>query len=277
MVFTYLVLLLAGYSFDLSINAVSGKNDTANGYNWKLERGCVSGKGVGGEWRYGPAEDTLLRSVSSNEVNTYVQNNSATIDDVNTTYQNASSTYITAINIPESADWNDTTDVVQANSSNWNDITAYQTISGDYLQEVSHDSSLSGNGTVDSPLGLNETVLWSGTDFSVANGNKLSATVQLSEPISAFEEIKIISSGNLDSETIVLDTSYKGGNGAFTWIAPEGGNAVWVGLRGVFTDQTHLKVYGGYSNTLASVFTANGWWHYKDIYKVVGINRIANN
>lgn len=56
----------AGTSFDLSINAVSGKNDTANGYNWKLERGCVSGKGIGGEWRYGPAEDTLLRSVSSN-------------------------------------------------------------------------------------------------------------------------------------------------------------------------------------------------------------------
>lgn len=28
---------------------------------------------------------------------------------------------------------------------------------------VNHDASLSGNGTVDSPLGLNETVLWSGT------------------------------------------------------------------------------------------------------------------
>lgn len=56
----------AGNSFDLSTSAVSGNNDTANGYNWKLERGCVSGKGTQGEWRYGPAEDTLLRSVSSN-------------------------------------------------------------------------------------------------------------------------------------------------------------------------------------------------------------------
>ena len=142
---------------------------------------------------------------------------------------------------------------------------------------VNHDNSLSGNGTVDSPLGVvpgyNETVLWSGNDFSIGNGSHLSATVQLSEPISAFNEIKIISSGNLDSETIVLDTSFRGGNGAFTWMAPEGGNANWMGLRGVFTDQTHLKVYGGYSTTLASVFTAGGWWNYKNIYKVVGINR----
>lgn len=146
---------------------------------------------------------------------------------------------------------------------------------------VNHDNTLSGNGTVDSPLGVvpgyNETVLWTGTDFSVTNGAHLSATVQLSEPISAFDEIKIISSGNLDSETIVLDTSKIGGNGAFTWMAPEGGNANWIGLRGVFTDQTHLKVYGGYSNTLASVFTGGGWWNYKNIYKVVGINCIANS
>ena len=146
-------------------------------------------------------------------------------------------------------------------------------------QEVSHDNSLSGNGTVNSPLGVvpgyNETVLWEGTNFSVANGSHLSATVQLSEPISAFNEVKIISSGNLNSETIILDASKIGSNGAFTWIAPEGGNSNWVGLRGVFTDQTHLKVYGGYSTSLASVFTGGGWWNYKNIYKVVGINRKA--
>jgi len=148
-------------------------------------------------------------------------------------------------------------------------------------QEVSHDNTLSGNGTADSPLGVvsgyNETVLWSGNTFSIGDGSRLSATAQLSEPISAFEEIKIISSGNLDSETIILDTSKMGGNGAFTWLVPEGSNSVWVGLRGVFTDQTHLKVYGGYSTTLASVFTGNGWWNYKNIYKVVGINRISDS
>lgn len=55
----------AGLGFDLSMNAVSGKN-SVDGCNWKLERGCVSGKNSVGKWRYGPAEDTLLRSVSSN-------------------------------------------------------------------------------------------------------------------------------------------------------------------------------------------------------------------
>lgn len=59
----------AGYSFDLGISGVSGKNDTDNGYNWKLERGCVSGKGINGEWRYGPAEDTALRTISALEYN----------------------------------------------------------------------------------------------------------------------------------------------------------------------------------------------------------------
>ena len=144
-------------------------------------------------------------------------------------------------------------------------------------QEVSHDNTLSGNGTVDSPLGVvpgyNETVLWEGTNFSVSDGRHLSATVQLSEPISAFDEIKIISSGTLDSETIVLDTTKTGNNGAFTWIVPEGGNANWIGLRGVFTDQTHLKVYGVYSTSLNSIFTSNCWCGYKNIYEVVGIGR----
>ena len=170
-------------------------------------------------------------------------------------------------------------------------------VSGDPLV-YADSATMTGQGTVSEPFGVkntdlfvqeplytgtsgssayigwnNETVLWEGTNFSVTDGSHLSATVQLSEPISAFDEIKIISSGNLDSETIVLDTSKTGSNGAFTWIAPEGGNANWIGLRGVFTDQTHLKVYGGYSTTLGSIFTSNGWWSYKNIYKVVGINR----
>ena len=121
-----------------------------------------------------------------------------------------------------------------------------------------------------------ETVLWSGNDFSITNGSRLSATVNLSEDITNFEEIKIISSGNLDAQDIILNASTIGGNGAFTWITPEGYNSNWIGLRGQFTDSTHLKVYGGYSTTLASVLTGGGWWNYKNIYKVIGINRKQN-
>ena len=52
---------------------------------------------------------------------------------------------------------------------------------------VNHDNSLSGNGTLTSPLGVvpgyNETVLWSG------NAAALSAT--LSEPVSNFQRFRI--------------------------------------------------------------------------------------
>jgi len=52
---------------------------------------------------------------------------------------------------------------------------------------VNHNNTLSGNGTVDSPLGVvpgyNETVLWI--------GNATTATQTLSENISSFEEVKV--------------------------------------------------------------------------------------
>lgn len=65
---------------------------------------------------------------------------------------------------------------------------------GNYIlatqQEVSHDNSLSGNGTVDSPLGVvpgyNETVLWENTNTGVYSG-----TITLNEPWSGFDKIGI--------------------------------------------------------------------------------------
>ena len=92
-----------------------------------------------------PAGDT--------EVNTYVQNNSATINEVNTTYQSNSSNYITAhqsldgyattawvneqgylkeVSIPESAVWQDVSTTVQTNSAQWGQgggaISSYTTV-----------------------------------------------------------------------------------------------------------------------------------------------------
>ena len=51
---------------------------------------------------------------------------------------------------------------------------------------VNHDNTLSGNGTVESPLGVNETVLWSGTVGAVG---VTSAT--LSEAFTNFEQIEV--------------------------------------------------------------------------------------
>lgn len=53
---------------------------------------------------------------------------------------------------------------------------------------VNHDNSLSGNGTVDSPLGVvpgyNETVLWETTAIGKTT------TFTLSEPLTAFEKVR---------------------------------------------------------------------------------------
>jgi hypothetical protein len=65
-----------------------------------------------------------------------------------------------------------------------------QTISqGNYIlatqPEVSHDNTLSGNGTVDSPLGLNETVIYSSTS-AVPSGQSFT----LSESPTNFDSVK---------------------------------------------------------------------------------------
>ena len=87
------------------------------------------------------------------EVNSFVHNNSATINEVNTTYQSNSSNYITAhqsldgyattswvteqgyitgVSMPESATWNEVSTTVQTNSAQWSEggggaISSYTT------------------------------------------------------------------------------------------------------------------------------------------------------
>ena len=64
-------------------------------------------------------------------------------------------------------------------------------------QDVQHDGSMSGNGTLTSPLGVvpgyNETVLWSGS-FTGATGSNNYIT--MSEPLSSFESIEMVMGGN---------------------------------------------------------------------------------
>ena len=146
-------------------------------------------------------------------------------------------------------------------------------------QEVSHDNTLSGNGTVDSPLGVvpgyNETVLWEAT----AN-NQYSAT--LNEPYSNFERIRIefgaadtlntgrtlynefpgyASQFNLigqrtDAGGVVMTVSDLSGTNNSTYLVPSYGRFIVVPKT-----STSLSV-GNISVALKSV---------------VGINRIANN
>lgn len=150
-------------------------------------------------------------------------------------------------------------------------------------QEVSHDNSLSGNGTVDSPLGVvpgyNETVLWEGTETLSTNPE-----ITLSELSTNFERIRVYgeswnnwcpklwgeilmttrSTGNYQTS---LSTSYLGAAGAAIRFAQANftfnGNKVNVSLAGLFSIQGTSVSTGSPSNTV--------------ITKIVGINRIANN
>jgi len=76
---------------------------------------------------------------------------------------------------------------------------------------VNHDNSLSGNGTVDSPLGVvpgyNKTVLWEGTP---TNSN-----IQCSEELSKFEWVTLYGRWNYNStQAIYAETTIPGSAGS---------------------------------------------------------------
>lgn len=139
---------------------------------------------------------------------------------------------------------------------------------------VNHDASLSGNGTVASPLGVvpgyNETVLWSGTAQS---------GIQLSEPITNFGRIGILFGRASNSEIKFFDTS-RSAEGIPLQLGASFSN-------GYASTYTQTWVFTN-STTLTTGQKAKEWWgnaavvSSRDttdipVYKVIGINRIANN
>ena len=133
---------------------------------------------------------------------------------------------------------------------------------------VNHDASLSGNGTVDSPLGVvpgyNETVLWSGTGDIIT-----------SESITNFERIRI--------------TTSKGGT---CEVVPNGTNIDFALIFWSEEDTAAMQFYAGrlsssdgktftYSRVIrywtagSSGTSGNSGTNQKFIVKVVGINRKA--
>lgn len=128
-------------------------------------------------------------------------------------------------------------------------------------QEVSHDNSLSGNGTVDSPLGLNETVLWSGT---LASGS----TASLSENITAFNKIAFVGYSHNGSNYVANgESNVNGTSVALVGLTYWPGEVDFVECR---INNTTLTCDGTIvlSPTQGNKF--NGY-----ITKVVGINRKA--
>jgi hypothetical protein len=147
-------------------------------------------------------------------------------------------------------------------------------------QEVSHDNTLSGNGTVDSPLGVvpgyNETVL-----FSAATPyDKNRTSITLSESYKNFDELKIYWAHHIGTQfTEQITYSDTQDANDFMCIGGRGSNANQI---------THFEAaWSAVNNTsltaVACIFstvqagTSISWANSNELmpYKVIGINRKA--
>ena len=146
-------------------------------------------------------------------------------------------------------------------------------------QEVSHDNTLSGNGTVDSPLGLNETELWYSETFG-ASDITLGSKFTLSEPTTAFEEVKIYWTRNAGTQSIAYTYPTRFWNDTYC-THYDGFMSFYAGsnyMRGnTIITSTNFKdwyVASGFqtNENSTSLSTAKG---YIKPYKVIGINRLS--
>ena len=146
---------------------------------------------------------------------------------------------------------------------------------------VNHDNTLSGNGTVDSPLGVvpgyNETVLWEGTPTSVTSD------VPFAENASNFEYVDVFAKWNYNGSQYIY---------CFNRIPTNVDNFNLFGYgtynNNSSTDYTLWMVVGDYVLSTTKISVLRAYRRTSDgsggsnsdtikIYKVVGINRIANN
>jgi hypothetical protein len=203
---------------------------------------------------------------SADEAIQYVQTNSGTIDDVNTSYQTNSGTFLTAHQAISADEWNDCYDNVNTNSGAW----------GGSALPISAGPGIKVN-LVDNTLVFSndETVLWSGNDFTPAGGNNpVSTSVSLNENFNNFNQIRLdFSNGEFFTESVLLTeptTSRK----CYICVKKEQyNNDVFVGTHYKFTSDTTLSGYCSYGSTQNIEAMTGGYWGYGGVVRVVGINR----
>ena len=139
---------------------------------------------------------------------------------------------------------------------------------------VQHDTSLSGNGTVNSPLGVvpgyNETVLWSG------NAGTANFPLTLNEPLSNFESVKFYwkpwTDGSYLNQTVSeFGTLYNTYTLHDTFLNTRT-NSYFLMVDVISANDTSLKNVSGCYNVIGSTgktISQDGF----AMYKVIGINR----
>lgn len=152
-------------------------------------------------------------------------------------------------------------------------------------QEVSHDNTLSGNGTVGSPLGVvpgyNETVLWSGNATGTSAGS-------FTENIFNFERFGVY-------WIININGTYQSPTYQEFWTRPDTNYFLNIGFGNTYCYQGTINfsiASGGFSAAKAQGIQITTWNdtakistidtpHLSEMRngftKIVGINRIANN
>jgi hypothetical protein len=208
------------------------------------------------------------------EVNSFVYNNSATINEVNTSYQTNSGTYLTAHQAISAEEWNDCYDNVNTNSGAW----------GGSALPIS-----AGNG-VKISLQNDTLVFESDETVLVDNGNTAyNASFTLNEPLSSFERFRIYGCALSDGKTFIscmeqepVTGSYISYNG--TYMIQNGYPVKYMLGYSSDNDLTYTILQSrrewttpdgtawacNYNPTTDAEKPKNGF-----IYKVVGINRIA--
>ena len=142
-------------------------------------------------------------------------------------------------------------------------------------QEISHDNTLSGNGTVDSPLGVvpcyNETVLWSGS-WKPGNGTVVTnSAIEVSESVSNFEYIRVVTEGIL-CQTITMTPNQC--QALICYPESDDRNSI-LGLKISKDDDTHIRFRCGYSTNFIQAYRSGSDWGYFILKKIIGINRKA--
>ena len=144
---------------------------------------------------------------------------------------------------------------------------------------VNHDTSLSGNGTLTSPLGVvpgyNETVLWENNGSFSAKG----LTAGFSEPASAFERLMFVCGTDTHSKNCSV-VEYHPGSASINW--PEfysNGFRYWQTTFNI--NDTGMTAGPGFFCSWTYSTATNAWskgntdwqYNYQGVKKVIGINR----
>ena len=142
---------------------------------------------------------------------------------------------------------------------------------------VNHDNTLSGDGTVDSPLGLNETVLWENTADKLTKDMSWPQT--LSESISNFQKVKFLYGGDGGYapqwfEFDVVNTNY---TLTQSFVNPTTNNYCFY-RNGIFS--LNGTAFNNVNNYTLNYYGSTGMGDhnnvgYNKVSKIVGINRKA--